>query len=463
VRTRRHRILALVVEGLLASSCGRPAGSGELPALPSELEAVEPACGDDATATAITLRGEVPAKPVVSTSDPGGSRVETQYRAWLAAVPGAGDVELPDVKWTDAHTLTATVPAGLTPGVYGIVLDSPFGQRARRDAAFEVHRGPCPMPGAALVTATATVAPNAVTVGQQVTVTATVRNMGRAASSRVVASPGSVPDGFALLSSAAGPLDIPGEQSATFTWAYEATTTTPPGGFSFPIDSSGVDPQGAPLTAPRTETNVLFVNLPAILTASSQARPRQVSLGETVTVTLSVANEGSAPAVVVPRLGPVTGSAAMTQTAAPASQTIPGPGVSDFAWDFRADGWGTASFTVTATGTDANSGRPVAVAPTPSVTVTVSGPTLTVSPTSATVAAGGNPIRFRAELTGAPPGTSIDWTLSGLGSISATSGATVDYTPPRTVGVPTQATLTASAYARGLTVTSSAAITVTVR
>jgi hypothetical protein len=82
-------------------------------------------------------------------------------------------------------------------------------------------------------------------------------------------------------------------------------------------------------------------------------------------------------------------------------------------------------------------------------------PTLTVAPTAATVTEGDTtPVNFTATLAGAT-GT-VAWTLTGPGSISATSGTTTSYTAPTSVPSQTTATLTASA--AGLT--ASAAITI---
>lgn len=69
-------------------------------------------------------------------------------------------------------------------------------------------------------------------------------------------------------------------------------------------------------------------------------------------------------------------------------------------------------------------------------------PTLSISPSSTTVTAGGAPVNFSATLTGAS-GT-INWSLTGPGSLSATSGTSTAYTPPASVASATSATLTAT-------------------
>ena len=81
-------------------------------------------------------------------------------------------------------------------------------------------------------------------------------------------------------------------------------------------------------------------------------------------------------------------------------------------------------------------------------------PSLTVSPTTATVTVGDAAIAFTATLSNSS--SAINWSLTGAGSIpSGASGSTVSYTPPTTGGAAT-ATLTATAGS----LTASAAITI---
>ncbi len=71
--------------------------------------------------------------------------------------------------------------------------------------------------------------------------------------------------------------------------------------------------------------------------------------------------------------------------------------------------------------------------------VTVS---LKVNPTVLVVTAGGAAANLTANLTGSS--SAIAWTLSGPGTIGATTGATTSYTPPASVTAATAATLTAT-------------------
>src|SRR5262245_42463945 len=74
-------------------------------------------------------------------------------------------------------------------------------------------------------------------------------------------------------------------------------------------------------------------------------------------------------------------------------------------------------------------------------------PSLTVSESSKTVIAGDGATTFTAALsTSERPGdvATIDWVLTGPGSISKTTGTSTDYTPPATIASSTTATLTAT-------------------
>lgn len=69
-------------------------------------------------------------------------------------------------------------------------------------------------------------------------------------------------------------------------------------------------------------------------------------------------------------------------------------------------------------------------------------PSLSISPASSTVIAGGSPVNFTATLANTT-GT-ISWALSGPGSIDPATGASTSYTPPASVASSTTATLTAT-------------------
>jgi hypothetical protein len=76
-------------------------------------------------------------------------------------------------------------------------------------------------------------------------------------------------------------------------------------------------------------------------------------------------------------------------------------------------------------------------------TVTPVQPSIAVSPTLQVVNAGSAGIPFTANLQNST--TAITWSLSGVGSLSGTTGPSVTYTPPATVAATSSATLTAQA------------------
>ncbi len=86
------------------------------------------------------------------------------------------------------------------------------------------------------------------------------------------------------------------------------------------------------------------------------------------------------------------------------------------------------------------------------ITVTIKPrPNLFVSPENPTLSAGGAAFEFTARLDHATG--EINWTLSGPGALSATTGSSVRYTPPATLSDATAATLTATASGLSVSVT----------
>lgn len=93
-------------------------------------------------------------------------------------------------------------------------------------------------------------------------------------------------------------------------------------------------------------------------------------------------------------------------------------------------------------------------------------PKLAISPKTTTFTAGGTAQNFTATFTGTSSSSTINWTLSpNIGTLNASTGATVSYTPPLTVNSSTAVTLTATSGnlsdTATLTVSPSPTITVT--
>ncbi|MBI5545872.1 MAG: hypothetical protein HY901_18440, partial [Deltaproteobacteria bacterium] len=149
----------------------------------------------------------------------------------------------------------------------------------------------------ALLAASLTASPEIVNLGQVLTVTATVHNLGEAMAQGVAPSvPGLSGVGLADLSS--GPLpasaDIAGGQSEVFTWQYVGSAV---GDVTFQAAASGVDANiGAPVSSAGATSGAVAIQRPASLTASL-AVPASASLGHGFFVTLTLTNEGEAAVV----------------------------------------------------------------------------------------------------------------------------------------------------------------------
>jgi hypothetical protein len=83
-----------------------------------------------------------------------------------------------------------------------------------------------------------------------------------------------------------------------------------------------------------------------------------------------------------------------------------------------------------------------------------SSPGLVITPSTLAVTAGSTPAGFTATLTGSS--STISWSLTGPGTLGATTGTTTSYSPPTSVAAATTATITATAG----TFTASATITI---
>ena len=405
---RHRRIWPPFLLGVaFAAGCGTPGGSTNPAAL---VEATEPSCGQSTAETPVTARGSFPVKPSVSSS--GDSSVDTTYRAWV------GETVLSDVEWVDERTLTALVPAGIAVGTYGFAVESPFGDRVTKEAAFEIRTAACHPVLDAVISI-----PPSIDLGD-FTVTMSLSNVGGGTASAVTAEVPSIVAGAtaeALFKSGpeGSPADLPSGQPATlFSWIFTATT---PGTLALSSAAHGTD--GATGEQVHSET-----------AASNEAA---VAAGLTISPTSAAVTAGGTP---------VTFTATL-------SSALPG---SDVAWSLSSN-VGTLS---AGSGPSVTYTPPAAVSSATPVTLTASvaglnltaqalitvnpaGPSLAVSPAAATVTAGGAAARFTATLLRAT-GT-IRWSLSpNVGRLSANTGSSVTYTPPAAITARTAVTLAAS-------------------
>jgi large repetitive protein len=424
-----RRAITLLLAVLTLAACG----GSDLPApVPTSMT---PARGFGANATPVQIQGDGFAVRTVQSSTGGAPTVDETFQAWL------GDVPLQDVRRVDGQTLSATVPAGLAPGVKPLRVQGPFGTSGTLQNAFTVE-------GSALASMSATISatPATVSVGQSITVRLTVTNGGTSEATGVapisiaVTGTGAVgaptgPDPATIASLAPG-------ASGTFTWTYP---TTGAGTLSFSGSASATDGfSGTTVTAatdPALPAQVT-VELPTALTATLPASGA-AAVGREFTVTVTVANSGGAAAngvvPAVPTVAPAGRAALKAGTGAvPPSAASLAPGASaTFTFTFVAGTTaGPVTFSSSASGTDANSGATVtsAVAMSGSFTIGSAGMSATLTPAPATVSSG-QP--FTLTLSVNNPGLANVTGFSVAAPVgSSTDGATVTQTSAPSVPVP---------------------------
>jgi hypothetical protein len=118
---------ALLLAAVLGAACaGAPDPSAPAP------ESVEPAAGFLALETPVVIRGrDFLVRASQGVEGAGEDRVDARFRAWL------GGVELREVTWVDAGTLSAVVPAdALAEGDHELVVEGPYGTRGALAGAY---------------------------------------------------------------------------------------------------------------------------------------------------------------------------------------------------------------------------------------------------------------------------------------------------------------------------------------
>lgn len=204
----------------------------------------------------------------------------------------------------------------------------------------------------------AVINPSTVNAGGVFGVTLTVTNNGTDVVNTVVPSI-AVITGSGLLSSPNGPYPASVASmgvgaSQTFTWSYTAT-----GGGTVGIRAvaSGTDAfSGSPVVGTRTLSGSIIQ--PAQLVSTLTANPSSPVVGNHFTLTLQVANTGSATAFNVGALGSfIPGTTAFESLDVPLPLSYIYPGQSGyFTWTYSVSGVASAIFSTTATGTDGQSG-----------------------------------------------------------------------------------------------------------
>jgi uncharacterized repeat protein (TIGR01451 family) len=204
--------------------------------------------------------------------------------------------------------------------------------------------------------------PARISIGQQIDVALTVRNDGEATATAVQPSLQAGPQVSLLAAPAAR--DLPAGALANFVYRFQAAS---PGKAVFSASAAGADANsGATVVVAPVALGAIAVESQAVLSLSVAA-PAQVTVGQALSITVTATNTGASTAASVsPQL---TLPAGLQLVSSPSSQDIPGGASTAFVFGARGTAAGVASYTASAAGTDADSGRPVAAQAAGSISV----------------------------------------------------------------------------------------------
>jgi hypothetical protein len=210
----------------------------------------------------------------------------------------------------------------------------------------------------ASLTMTTSVSATKLSSGQDLVVSLNVKNRGDVTAVGVAPSLNPSATGTVIAAATTGspsPLDIPAASTITFQWTFHVTGT---GTLGFAANARGTDQLSGLLVSAATNIGAIPVVLPAALSAAAQF-PAQLSTGQNATLTYNVTNTGQATAKAV--TATATGGGIALQTSAP--QDIAPNGSFSFTFAYPATTPGALDVSVSASGTDANSGLAVPVGP----------------------------------------------------------------------------------------------------
>lgn len=365
---QRRGLLGRCAAGALAVWALACTRTSALPQPPAP-QSVEPSTAYVGQDTPVLLRGDAFNPEAVQQLGSGSHiALDTGFRAFL------GDVELSGVRFIDARTLSATVPAGLPPGDYSLTVEGPYGRGTATDVFHAVQGVPPSLSAAAS-------APSRALTGQEVTVSVAVSNGGTMAALGVAPGAGTAAGPPATLQPAAETVDIAGGNEHTFAWQVQASE---PGSLDLTLPVAGTDQiSGTPVSAQAT-TSILFVT-PARLVATPRPAPPSQPAGPIIQLTLDVENTGGSDALGV-AFGPLSGTGGVVEIlSAPDPQDVPAGTIRTFVWTIRGSLEGTAVLAASGAGVDATDGSPVDVGPAQWTVIIFNAvallyPTLTVPP-----------------------------------------------------------------------------------
>jgi hypothetical protein len=213
-----------------------------------------------------------------------------------------------------------------------------------------------------------------------ITLTLEIQNTGEAVLETVNPSEISVTcTGTASVTQVVGPLPQPpltldpGE-TKTFEWKYTATPGAQGGVAVFTANVAGETPDQGSITSDIV-TATVGIESPAILTSFMIATPRQLTVGDTITVAMTIQNIGKASALdVVPHDLTISGTGGVELVSGPSrdSVNIEGRTFEIIHWEYTAVKAGTVTFSGTAQGTDSSTGELITVPQEESNKVTIS-------------------------------------------------------------------------------------------
>ncbi|HPI03349.1 MAG TPA: hypothetical protein PKZ78_05870, partial [Candidatus Goldiibacteriota bacterium] len=195
-----------------------------------------------------------------------------------------------------------------------------------------------------------------VSAGQFITVYMTVTNSGGAASNNTNANPLVVfgnGSAVSLIPVSPSNVVINSLASQVFTYTYSASGS---GTVYFSGNATGTDSTFGAVSSAVNSSQGVIIETAVNFAANIRAYPSQVSVGQMVTVDMTVTNNGQADALNVNGLTPlISGTGVLTADTTPVNQTIAGNSSANFRWIYQATTPGTVSLTTRAQGTDENS------------------------------------------------------------------------------------------------------------
>ena len=397
----------------LAAACTRVSASPPPPA-PS---AVDPPAAYAGRDTPVLLHGDG-FTPSVAQQLGSGSRIEVDagFRAFLGAV------ELRDVRWVDTHTISATVPGALAPGMYGLSLEGPYG-RGSIDGVFQVDAA---QPASLAATASA---PARVLVGDDVTVNVTVSNPGGMSALAVSAGPAIVSGPPATLQPPPETVDIQGGASHPFTWHAQASA---PGVLDLTLPFAGTDEVDHSIVSAEANASVRVVT-PAHLTIVSLTAPPSQPAGPTFDISADIMNDGGSDALAV-QFDPLTAPAFVTVVSPPDPQDIPAGATRKLVWTVQGTDEGTATLGSSGAGTDSTGGAAVSVGPMQWTVIIFRAVALLIP--SLSIPPGALPNEtFTVSLQLDNPGIVDALSVQPSIAVSGTGGVTLQSTPPSAADV----------------------------